>query len=262
MGRWDRVRASLAKQPLALPGGTTITDKTFLTLTQQAISLDHGFGLPVPGYPALATMTKLLDVLRFGLDTPNATHATENLAGFGQVDFAAPRDMLLDQLAKVVNDLRASQSTSSTGTVNPLQAISCPDSVNPTDRNAWITAANDADAKAPGFGSLWTWYSSGCVGWPGSSADAYHGPFRTTTATPLLIIANSHDPNTNITGARATNALFDGSRLVEVQTWGHTSLGKSNNCLQPVVTAYLVSQQLPAEGLTCKPDAGLWGEAP
>lgn len=138
-----------------------------------------------------------------------------------------------------------------------FQGVLCSDSVNPDDPSRSIASARFANREGPGFGALWAWASSTCVGWPGSSADAYRGPWRTKTVNPILLTANSHDPATPISGARAVNKLFPGSVMFTVDTWGHGALGQSR-CAKTKWDAYLVSGRLPAPGLVCQPNSPLF----
>lgn len=140
---------------------------------------------------------------------------------------------------------------------NPFTGVACADSVNPRNPRAWVRASRRDDYTMPWFGRLWTWSSSICARWPGSSADAYRGPWKTNTSTPLLVIGNSHDPATPISGARAANRLFDGSRLLMMDGWGHGALGQSE-CVTERLSAYLLRQELPASGTVCRPDHALY----
>lgn len=136
-------------------------------------------------------------------------------------------------------------------------AIACADSVNPRNPKAWITASKRDDYAMPWFGRLWTWASSICSRWPGSSDDAYRGPWKTRTSTPLLVVGNAHDPATPITGARAANRAFAESRLLMLDGWGHGALGQSE-CATKRMETYLVRRRLPASGTVCRPDRALY----
>jgi len=139
-----------------------------------------------------------------------------------------------------------------------FEGVACSDSVNPGNPRAWIAAAaRDERRGGGGFGRLWTWASSPCAGWPGSSADAFRGPWKVQTDTPLLIAGNTFDPATPISGARALHALLPGSRLVELKTWGHGAIGQSR-CVTNRFSAYLVDRTLPPRGATCRPDRVLF----
>ena len=141
------------------------------------------------------------------------------------------------------------------GPVAPATAaIVCADSRNPEHPRAWIGAAARSDRRAPGFGGLWTWRSSLCAGWPGSSSDAFQGPFATRTSAPALVIGTTHDPATPISGARTLNGLLKDSRLLTVDGWGHGALGESR-CLGVHVQRYLISGTPPRPGTVCRQDA-------
>jgi pimeloyl-ACP methyl ester carboxylesterase len=139
----------------------------------------------------------------------------------------------------------------------PLQpataAIVCADSRNPANPRAWIGAGARSDHRSPWFGRMWTWRSSLCAGWPGSSADAFQGPFQTRTSAPVLVIGTTHDPATPIIGARTLNGLLKDSRLLTVDGWGHGALGESS-CLGTHVRNYLISGTPPQTGTVCRQD--------
>lgn len=131
-----------------------------------------------------------------------------------------------------------------------LAGVMCADSVNPDDPLAWLHAGAVADRGGPWFGRLWTWLSSVCARWPGSSDDAFRGPFRVHTSSPVMITANYHDPATPISGAHTVNALLRGSRLLSVNGWGHGSIFQGA-CVTGRMAHYLLTQDLPVAGLVC-----------
>jgi pimeloyl-ACP methyl ester carboxylesterase len=133
-----------------------------------------------------------------------------------------------------------------------FNAVTCSDSMNPRDPYAWERAAKQQDRTAPWFGRLWTWASSPCARQGiGSSDDAYLGPWRTGTSTPLLVVGNTHDPATPISGARRLNTRFRDSVLLTWDGWGHAALGQGG-CVTSLTAAYLVDQQLPDDGTVCR----------
>jgi pimeloyl-ACP methyl ester carboxylesterase len=135
--------------------------------------------------------------------------------------------------------------------------VACSDSLNPSNPRAWIGAANETDHRSPWFGAAWTWASSICAGWPGSSADAFRRPFKVHTSAPVLIVGNIYDPATPISGARRLNGLFGGSRLLTLNGWGHGALGESA-CTKKSMQRYLVRRVLPIQGKVCKPNKQLF----
>jgi pimeloyl-ACP methyl ester carboxylesterase len=138
-----------------------------------------------------------------------------------------------------------------------FHAISCADSINPSNPATWIKAARKADQEGPWFGSLWTWDSSPCAGWPGSSADAYRGPWNVQTSTPALLVGNTYDPATPISGARVVHRKLAGSRLLTMDGWGHGALD-SSDCVQMWIQRYVVDSDLPAPDTVCQPNQELF----
>jgi pimeloyl-ACP methyl ester carboxylesterase len=142
-----------------------------------------------------------------------------------------------------------------------FEGVACSDTVNPTDPRAWTKAAVFDDKRgAGGFGRLWTWISSVCADWPGSDADAFRGPWDVDTSTPVLIVGNSHDPATPVTGAVALHEVMDTSRLVTLRAWGHGALGASK-CVTRIFNRYLANQVLPASDVSCQPNRPLYPAA-
>ena len=73
----------------------------------------------------------------------------------------------------------------------------------------------------------------------------------------MLIVGNSHDPATPVSGARALHRVFKNSRLFTMNGWGHGALGTSD-CVTRTFQAYLVHQDLPSSGLVCQPNKALF----
>ncbi len=135
--------------------------------------------------------------------------------------------------------------------------VACSDTRNPRTQDAWWNAGRAQDAKSPGFGSLWTWASAVCGGWPGSTMeDSFLGPYAVKTANPVLVINNRYDPATPIQGAQQVNRLLAGSRLLTTREYGHGALG--NTCVATQFTAYFLAGKLPAPGMVCPANAGLF----
>lgn len=135
--------------------------------------------------------------------------------------------------------------------------VMCSDTRNPRSPRAWVTAAKRADRQAPWFGSYWTWLSSPCAKQGiGDPADAFSGPWRTRTSTPLLVVGNTYDPATPINGAKKVHQLFADSRLVRYDGYGHGAIGTSA-CATGIMSRYLLSEKLPKDRTVCQA-RGLW----
>jgi pimeloyl-ACP methyl ester carboxylesterase len=137
-------------------------------------------------------------------------------------------------------------------------AVTCSDSANPSDPTAWELVSQQQDVEAPWFGRSWTWASSTCArSGIGSGVDSFRGPWRTSTAYPVLVVGNSHDPATPLSGAEAFQGLFEDSVLVRWNGWAHGALGQGA-CITDVMGRYLTRRKLPAEGTVCQPERPLF----
>lgn len=139
----------------------------------------------------------------------------------------------------------------------PFLGVACADSDNPHGRPAWWDAGVAQDQESPWFGSLWTWSSAPCSGWlTAAREDAYTGPFASAPAHPILVVGNSHDPATPVSGARRFTTLFAGSRFLLMDGWGHAAI--TNTCVTAAFDAYYATGALPAEGTVCAKDHPLY----
>ena len=93
--------------------------------------------------------------------------------------------------------------------------------------------------------------SGPCATWPARDAARFTGPFTHRTTHPVLVIGNLYDPATPYAGARAAARMLPNSRLLTLNGWGHTSLGRSA-CIDRYITGYLVNLTLPPAGTVCQ----------
>jgi pimeloyl-ACP methyl ester carboxylesterase len=111
-----------------------------------------------------------------------------------------------------------------------------------------------ADAVAPYFGRARAWTALPCEFWALQDRDAFHGPWQQTTRAPVLVIGTRFDPATPYRQARPYADLFPASRLLTLDGWGHTAIGKSA-CVDAAIAAYLVDGAPPPDNAHCAPGA-------
>lgn len=133
-------------------------------------------------------------------------------------------------------------------------AVTCADTLNPSDEGAWADAALTADVASPYFGRAWTWSSVLCATWPLRDRNVYRGPIGAKLSAPLLVIGNRYDPATPYRGAVLTAKRYSGSRLLTVQGYGHTSSAMPSACVAAALSRYLVELRLPPGSATCAQD--------
>ncbi|KAJ5382487.1 Alpha/beta hydrolase fold-1 [Penicillium concentricum] len=75
------------------------------------------------------------------------------------------------------------------------------------------------------------------------------------TAHPLLIMSTTYDPVCPLVSARVANEAFAGSRVVEVEGYGHCSVAVGSVCAAKHVRAFLYEGKLPDGYTRCKVDS-------
>jgi hypothetical protein len=82
-------------------------------------------------------------------------------------------------------------------------AVLCADSPNPRHPLAFLALDALAYARASDIGLPWVWNDEPCASWPATAADRYTGPWDRPTASPILVIGNTVDPEPPYEGAVA-----------------------------------------------------------
>jgi hypothetical protein len=98
-------------------------------------------------------------------------------------------------------------------------------------------------------------YIMACAQWPEEfePPERYTGPWSNLhTQHPILTIGNTFDPVTSLASAYNTSAIFEGSGVLEVEGYGHTTLSIiQNECMDKETSAYFVDGMLPEQGKRC-----------
>jgi hypothetical protein len=77
---------------------------------------------------------------------------------------------------------------------------------------------------------------------------------RIETAHPLLILSRTYDPVCPLIAARTATEAYVGSRIVEVEGYGHCSMAVPSACLAKHVRAFLYDGILPEGYTKCEVD--------
>jgi hypothetical protein len=72
-----------------------------------------------------------------------------------------------------------------------------------------------------------------------------------TGAPPIVVIGNTDDPATPLSGAEALARELPDARLVVNRSEAHTAFGDGNACVDDPVIAYLTDLQLPPPTTRC-----------
>jgi pimeloyl-ACP methyl ester carboxylesterase len=138
--------------------------------------------------------------------------------------------------------------------VGNAMASVCVDTAPSGQVREYPALADAAGDEAPYFGRFRAWLGLPCEFWALQDRDAFHGPWQQSTHAPVLVIGTRHDPATPYRQARPYADLFPASRLLTLDGWGHTAIGKSA-CIDAAIAAYLVDGAPPQDGAHCAPDA-------
>lgn len=150
----------------------------------------------------------------------------------------------------LVGAFRRATAQRASGYDNALEAYSavlCTDAYQPKYARSWVAAAERSRDSAPHFGLIWGWSDVQCAtsAWKARDEDAYHGSFTRSTAAPVLVVGNYHDPSTGYAGAVRAADLLPNSVLLRSDSWGHTAYGTSD-CVTDRMDAYLLTGTVPA----------------
>lgn len=118
---------------------------------------------------------------------------------------------------------------------------------------AYPAYADAADQRAPHFGRYRAWVGLQCEFMGLRDNDAFRGPWQNKVQQPVLVFGTRHDPATPYEATRPYADLYPDARMVTVEGYGHTTLGKST-CADAMITDYLTRLKAPADGSSCAQD--------
>jgi pimeloyl-ACP methyl ester carboxylesterase len=217
----------LAREPvtISMPDGTTAV------ITQQVAVATTYFGLYSPAvWPDLAD---LLAALTAPVPSPPKVAAA---------------------VASTRSPLGARARGEDYPSIGGALASLCVDTAPSRRVREYPALVDAADAEAPYFGRFRGWIGVPCEFWALQDPDAFHGPWQQRTHATVLVIGTRHDPATPYRQTKTYADLFPASRLLTLDGWGHTAIGKSA-CADAAVAAYLVAGDAPPDGAVCAPDA-------
>ncbi|MDR0366867.1 MAG: alpha/beta hydrolase [Bifidobacteriaceae bacterium] len=131
-----------------------------------------------------------------------------------------------------------------------FMAINCLDARAPSDLPSVEAQAAALKAAAPTLGEFWGYGEMGCAVWPYPQTGDPH-PVSAPGAGPILVIGTTGDPATPYRWAEALASQLESAVLLTYEGTGHTAYGRSNECVDQAVDAYLLEGTVPQAGLTC-----------
>lgn len=237
---------------------------------QQAVGFDQAFGAFVADCklqsdclfnndPIFQMQSKLAELKKVPLEVGDRK-LTESLAVYGiamglyDQEFGWPAlrkalKNLFDGDGKLLLDMadtytgRDSDGTYQSNEADALAVISC---------NDFPESKIDAEkvrAAAPLFGKYVAYGDLTCEYLPHGKFLIINGPIALSVS--VLVIGTTNDPATPYQWAVKLAEILDNSRLISLESDGHTGYNRGSNCVDQAVEKYLISGEIPAENLRC-----------
>lgn len=93
-----------------------------------------------------------------------------------------------------------------------------------------------------------------CATWRMHAKERYTGDFVGKTRNPIMLIGNTFDPVTPLRSAHNMSEAFEGSVVLQQDSYGHCSISQPSVCTAKAVRRYFLEGVLPEEGTVCKSD--------
>ncbi|KAH8689176.1 TAP-like protein-domain-containing protein [Talaromyces proteolyticus] len=186
----------------------------------------------------------------------NTTRALDMLLT-GNID-----EELILNLASAVVPVDQATLLAATSIYSPLEGIHCSDRAARagTYENLLPTLRELANTSRI-MGRTDMSLSMVCAQWTIDPKERYEGDFQVSPANPVLLIGNAYDGHTPIQSARNVSSGFEGSVVLEVNGYGHSSLGVPSLCSLKTQADYWVNGTLPEPGTVCQPESAPFSEA-
>ena len=228
----DELFERLKTEPatVELPDGTTVT------LSYGDVVLQTFFGLYEPvQWPGLADLLATLA-------TDDSDDSRPTLSA-DAADVVKEADQTTDRKLRRGNDYAS---------VGGSLASMCMDTGQTGSPYGYPDLADAEDEKAPHFGRARAWVGQTCEFMDIDDDDAYTGPWQQEVDEPVMVIGTRFDPATPYAMTEPYADDFPDARVLTLDGWGHTVLGKSS-CADAAVSDYLLTGEA-QDGATCEPD--------
>lgn len=135
-------------------------------------------------------------------------------------------------------------------------AVECQDysygSGTPEERaEAYLRAGDEIDSTLPRFASLF-YGDLPCVFWPEATIVTERPAPLTAAGIPTIVLNGTADPATPYEGARSVFSRLEDGYFVTETGGPHVIFGWGNACVDDLVTAFLVEDQLPERQTRCE----------
>ncbi|KPM36353.1 hypothetical protein AK830_g10221 [Neonectria ditissima] len=141
--------------------------------------------------------------------------------------------------------------------------IKCSDTFGQTsDMNDILPIAHERLNSSRFSGDIGDFMLMVCAQWKLPAKERYNGDFRVKTKNPMLIINTMYDPVTPLVSARNVSETFEGSVLLQQDSYGHSLLAQASLCTAKAIRAYFVNDKLPSPNTICSTDVAPFSDSP
>ncbi|WP_244925162.1 alpha/beta hydrolase [Actinomyces bowdenii] len=127
-------------------------------------------------------------------------------------------------------------------------AVNCQDYPVEGDMATWEANFRRDRADAPHYGGQLS--DARCQAW-GHNGTRAPAPVHAEGAAPILVVGTTGDPITPYSAAVSLAEQLDSGQLLTWEGNGHAAYTRAGDCVNKAVDAYLLTGQMPQEGLVC-----------
>jgi len=231
-----------------------VVERTYAALREAPVDVPLPDGTSVQvGYPDTVALVfqYLYEPVAWGdLDLTLASLAV--LSGAVEPPAATDAPRALSALPSLGELLRRAGYAEDYPSVGGALASLCVDATTPGNPWGYPAKVDALDAQYPHFGRFRGWVGVQCEFVPVADRDAFTGPWDQTTQAPVLVVGTRFDPATPYAFTQPYADRWPDARVLTVEGWGHTIVGKSA-CADAAVARYLVDLDA-TDGATCAQD--------
>ncbi|USX52430.1 alpha/beta hydrolase [Lentzea sp. HUAS12] len=232
-GKFEALKAALAKGPATLPNGTQVT----LADVVGRVAGD------LYSIARIAPLAAWLQSIHTALNPSLATMSVQST-----VELAEPLNNGAGRFD--VDPLPDTPYTAD----DSYYGVNCTDKPFSRTTRTWAATAAKWEKESPTFGR----YQAAsdlltCATWPTRHPDRWIGPWNKKTKNPIVVVGNYYDPATQYLFAQRMAKQLGNARLISVDAFGHCILGRSA-ATDAAVAKYLVELVAPEDGQVFQPN--------
>jgi pimeloyl-ACP methyl ester carboxylesterase len=133
-----------------------------------------------------------------------------------------------------------------------IQCADAPNAKGPKEAQQVLEHLEQLSRLQGVFHFWWEW--APCAFWPVRGQDNYRGPWDAKTPVKILLINQTHDPNTGYANAVHASKYLANAVLLTHEGYGHLWFQDPSVCVSKAMADYLINLITPPEGTVCQSD--------